>query len=198
MYYKYHILYKTTCLENGKFYIGIHSTNKLEDGYLGSGKALKRDIARLGKDKFKRKILSFGKSRKELIALEKQYVSDKEVSDLNCYNLIVGGLATNDEVAAYHSSVVSKSNKTRKQTAKFLENLRKVGSRPKPHLKGKKRPPHVIEASRKANLGKVYSEETKRKISESKKGKGKPTGIPMPDHVREALRLANLKRRGLI
>jgi hypothetical protein len=38
-------------------------------------------------------------------------------------------------------------------------------------LKGKPRPPHVIEAIRAARLGKPLSEETKRKMSEVRKGR---------------------------
>lgn len=35
---KYHFLYKTTNLLNSKVYYGMHSTNDLNDGYLGSGR----------------------------------------------------------------------------------------------------------------------------------------------------------------
>lgn len=35
--YKYHIIHKTTNLINGKIYVGMHSTDNLNDGYLGMG-----------------------------------------------------------------------------------------------------------------------------------------------------------------
>jgi len=37
---KYHYIYKTTNILNYKFYIGMHSTDDLDDGYVGSGKRL--------------------------------------------------------------------------------------------------------------------------------------------------------------
>lgn len=33
--YKFHIIYKTTNLINGKIYVGLHSTDNVDDGYLG-------------------------------------------------------------------------------------------------------------------------------------------------------------------
>lgn len=40
----YFYIYEVTNLVNGKTYIGQHITDDLEDGYLGSGKALKAAI----------------------------------------------------------------------------------------------------------------------------------------------------------
>ena len=42
-------IYKTTNKANGKYYIGQHQTEDLEDGYLGSGKHLKAAIKKYGK-----------------------------------------------------------------------------------------------------------------------------------------------------
>ena len=38
---KFIFIYKTTDLINDKIYIGVHGTNKLNDGYIGSGNSLK-------------------------------------------------------------------------------------------------------------------------------------------------------------
>jgi hypothetical protein len=44
MNYQYYIVYKITNLLNNKYYIGVHSTDDLNDGYLGSGRQIKEAI----------------------------------------------------------------------------------------------------------------------------------------------------------
>ena len=56
---KYYLVYITTNLINGKFYIGVHETHNLNDGYLGSGKILRNSVYYHGKENFKREILEF-------------------------------------------------------------------------------------------------------------------------------------------
>lgn len=86
-----HFLYKTTNLINQKYYIGIHSTNNLSDGYLGSGKRLRYSIRKYGKHNFKLQILEFAKSRDELIQKEKNIVNEDILNDKMCMNLQYGG-----------------------------------------------------------------------------------------------------------
>jgi hypothetical protein len=88
---KYHYLYKTTNLINGKFYVGMHSTNDLEDGYLGSGKRLKYSINKYGRDNFKIEYLEFFEDRKTLVEREKNLVNEELIKEPLCMNLKPGG-----------------------------------------------------------------------------------------------------------
>jgi hypothetical protein len=86
-----YIIYKTTNLINNKTYIGIHQTNNINDGYLGSGLAMEKAIKKYRKENFKREILEECNSYDELLEREKFYVDEKWVKDRMNYNLKTGG-----------------------------------------------------------------------------------------------------------
>ena len=84
----FYTIYKTTNLINGKFYIGKHKTKDLNDDYMGSGKLLKRAIAKYGVDNFHKEILHICKDEDHMNLLEAiLVVPDPEVN----YNLCEGG-----------------------------------------------------------------------------------------------------------
>jgi hypothetical protein len=83
---KYHCIYKTINQINGKFYIGMHSTNKLNDGYLGSGYKLRRSINKHGRENFKIEYLEFFDTRENLINREKELINDTLLKDPMCMN----------------------------------------------------------------------------------------------------------------
>ena len=78
---KYHFVYKTIH-RDGYFYIGRHSTDTLNDGYLGSGLW----VNRASKDKLRKQILSFASSFDELVKLEENFIS-KYYDDPLCMNM---------------------------------------------------------------------------------------------------------------
>lgn len=87
-----HIVYKTTCTITGKYYIGIHSTNDLDDGYLGSGKLLRRSINKYGANSHIREIIANLKTRKDASNMEKKMVTAELIAeDKMCLNLAPGG-----------------------------------------------------------------------------------------------------------
>jgi len=88
---KFHFIYKTTNLLNDKYYIGMHSTDNLDDGYLGSGKRLRYSINKHGAENHEREILEFVNSRKELKDREKEIVNEQLLEEGLCMNLTTGG-----------------------------------------------------------------------------------------------------------
>lgn len=98
---KYHYIYKTTCNVNGKYYVGMHSTDDLNDEYLGSGKRLRYSINKHGKENFKVEFLEFFDNRKNLIDREIEIVNEDLVQDPMCMNLMQGGSGGFVSVEAY-------------------------------------------------------------------------------------------------
>lgn len=88
--HKYHYIYKTTCAVTGRYYIGMHSTSNLEDGYLGSGKHLRRSIRKYGSENHTKEILEFLETREVLKNREFQLVNEDALKDPKCMNLQLG------------------------------------------------------------------------------------------------------------
>lgn len=93
---KYHTIYKTTCVITNKWYIGLHSTDNLDDGYQGSGIHLWHSIKKHGKENHVTEILEYCDSRKHVIEREAAIVTEELIADPLCMNLIRGGNAAED------------------------------------------------------------------------------------------------------
>lgn len=85
------IVYMTTNQVNGKRYIGVHKCINLDDGYLGSGTAIRSAISKYGKDKFYRKVLYVFNNSREAYEKEAELVTLDKVDDPSFYNLKPGG-----------------------------------------------------------------------------------------------------------
>ena len=88
---KYHYFYKITNNINDHFYYGIHSTDNLNDDYMGSGVRLRHAYKKYGIENFSKEILKFFDSREAAADYELEIVTEELVRDENCYNLIIGG-----------------------------------------------------------------------------------------------------------
>lgn len=94
---KYHYFYKITNNINGHFYYGVHNTNNLEDGYMGSGARLHYAYKKYGVENFTKEILKFFDTSKEAFEYEAEVVTDKLISQEECYNIELGGKYFNNE-----------------------------------------------------------------------------------------------------
>jgi len=86
-----HFIYKTTNTVNGRYYIGVHSTDNLDDGYLGSGKLIKQAIKKHGRDCFDREVISFHETRKEAMEAEYLIITEEMIDGNLSYNMVQGG-----------------------------------------------------------------------------------------------------------
>lgn len=168
--YTYYYLYKTTCLTTNRVYIGVHATDNLNDGYLGSGKILKRAITKYGKDNFSKEIIKFFNSATEMFAAEAEAVNEDFVNSDISMNLVVGG-SGGFKVQDIDSWKVklSESSKARISKTPFAGKQHSADAKNKISNAHKGRTPW--------NLGKpgtftnkTHSEESKKKISNSRKG----------------------------
>jgi hypothetical protein len=89
--HEYHYIYKVICNINKKYYIGMHSTSNLEDGYFGSGKVLKRSLNKHGKENHVIEILEWLPDRSSLKVREREIVNESLLSNPMCMNLMIGG-----------------------------------------------------------------------------------------------------------
>ena len=82
------IVYKTTNLLNGKFYVGKHT--KDDPNYLGSGVILHRAIRKYGRENFKREILCECESEEDLDERERYWINKLDARTKG-YNIGQGG-----------------------------------------------------------------------------------------------------------
>jgi hypothetical protein len=172
---KYHFLYKTTNLLNGKFYVGIHSTSNLKDGYLGSGTRLRRSIRKYGEENFKMEILQFFNDRQTLFEEEKKLVNNNLLKEPLCMNLKPGGSGgLNNEAHAQKFHKAGGRAVMQLLAKRHLHRLKTDNLYRTDWLNKTKN--GVIAAGYEMGVfyGKTHTDETKRKIGEanSKKQKG--------------------------
>ena len=83
-------VYKIDNNINNKHYIGVHKTDNPNDGYFGSGKAIKKAIEKYGKNNFTKTILLITEDVTEAYNLEKELTENYR--DRNNYNMKLGGI----------------------------------------------------------------------------------------------------------
>lgn len=149
---KIHIVYETTCQLTGRFYVGRHSTNDINDGYLGSGKILKRSISKYGAETHVRIILRVFETLQESVDAERDEVSKVLLIDPLCMNIIPGGQGG-------HNGIIS-------------DEARKRMGNKRSRMKHTEETKAKMSKSRKNLLAiKPMSNETKAKLSEYSKNR---------------------------
>lgn len=93
---EYHYVYKIIHIPTGRYYIGIHSTNNLNDGYRGSGRIIKNMYKKHPIIEFVKEILYYGESRDDILKKETELVTEEILKkDPLILNLDIGGRSGN-------------------------------------------------------------------------------------------------------
>lgn len=143
MQHKFHFIYKTTCTVSGRYYVGMHSTNDIEDGYLGSGEHVTRSMRKHGRSSHTREIIKFLPDRDALKKFEKEYITEEMLADPMCMNIAPGG--GGGRKPGFRHSVSTKAKIAEANQNRDAEVNRKISET----LKGRKNPEHSVRQKEK-------------------------------------------------
>lgn len=170
---KFWCIYRIVNTENGNTYIGQHKVDSLltDDSYLGSGKLIRRAIQKYGRSSFKKEYITIAMTQLEADVLEKFYISKEQP----IYNIAPGGQGGRLTPKPWNKGLKMDDDFKKKDR---LAHLGKYDGEKNPFY-GKC---HTDETKEK--LRKPKSDEVKKKMSESAKGripwnKGKK-GVQVP------------------
>lgn len=170
---KYNYTYVITNLVNNKIYYGTHSTDDLNDGYMGSGTLLAQAKKKYGKKNFNLSILGFYKDFKSARDAERELVTIDVVNDPMTYNLKIGGEGRRRIGYRVSSETKEKISKAQKGKPKHLG---------------------FSDVCRKAQLGKKQSEETKAKRKEALLNNPYGYNRNKPSHKRDPIMWDNIEK----
>jgi len=167
-------VYKWVHLPTLKWYVGSRVSKRayLNDGYICSSYTVKPLVKNSPND-WQRTIVATG-TAKEMLKLEETILTTMDAAkDSRSYNLHNSDHKFNNAGRSWNGKRAGKNNpmygRITSNETKALLRESKLG-KPRPDLKGKKRPEHA-ELMRIKMTGRKLSAETKKKISESRKKK---------------------------
>lgn len=177
---KKYFIYSTTNTITGKQYIGFHSTENLNDGYLGSGKALLDSFKKYDRSDFKREILEFINESDNHLEREEFWISQLNTLVPNGYNISPkGGLGLKGSLSEESKRKISKSNKGKQswlgkkhsdETKGKISKSTNVSGKLNPFYNKKHSEESLKKIRERSGRNLSKSEDHKRKISESHKG----------------------------
>ncbi len=158
-----YLIYKITNKLNNKFYVGKHKTANKDDGYLGSGILIDRAIKKHGRENFVKEILVECSSLEEMNQKEIDIVDAEFVARDDTYNVVVGGNGgnfTTEQRMLGAKNFVDRLNSDEEFRKEMIEKRRIAAT-----IRNLKYGSPV------GWPGAKFSDETKKKMSVSGKGK---------------------------
>lgn len=167
----YGYIYQTTNKINNKKYIGKHHCDHFDESYIGSGKILRLAIDKYGIENFDCEIIDKADSLDELNKKEIYWIKKLNAQQSNeFYNICKGG-------EYVPGGPMFKGHKHSEETKKKMSEKRQgfnngnYGNHWSQSKELKELHSNLSSGENNGMYGKHHSEETKKKTSESKKGK---------------------------
>lgn len=166
---KYNYIYKTTCIVTNRYYIGMHSTNNLDDGYLGSGKRLWFSIKYHGRENHIREIIEYCDNRDVLKKREEEIVNLELLCEDLCMNLKTGGQGgfSNEEHMIKATKAGAKSTNEKRWLKNREENIILASDNFTKLWKDGVFTGRDMNGDKNPMFGKQHTEEAKNKMSNS-------------------------------
>lgn len=175
---RHNIVYRITNVINNKIYIGVHKTDNLDDGYMGSGKVIKNAIKKHGIQNFNKEVLFDYPAYYMALEKEKELVDDTFLKREDVYNLRRGGDGGFDFINKNLLQNTTRNTQKRKERLpKMKKSFRNLYNNSEGFRKilsenGKKGSEKVLEKYPEGTFkGRKHTPETRKKISDSKRGK---------------------------
>jgi hypothetical protein len=189
--YVYYV-YKTINKHNSKYYIGVHRTNNINDGYMGCGHyrgrklrenldtRLYRAFRKYGDDAFTTEVLYIFENEIDAYNKEKELI---DIKDKNCYNDKPGGIGgfhpdtnkgrvfTESERKKMSEAAKIRSKRILLQTDILKEHVKNRTGKTYAEIYGEEKGKEVSLKRSKSLTGRKLSDEHKRKMSINRKGK---------------------------
>jgi hypothetical protein len=164
----FYTIYKITNLIDGNIYIGKHQTKNLNDGYMGSGTAIRHAISKYGIENFKKEIIFKFDNEVDMVGKEVELVTKEFCLREDTYNLCPGGHGG----FGYINNVIY--TKEKRILVQNMPERKAIASKCGKKQKGiAKTPEHKLNMSRShigkpgTMSGKNHREETKKNIGEA-------------------------------
>lgn len=165
-------VYQITNNINGKVYIGKHQTKDLKDGYMGSGKLVKRAQKKHGIENFTKELLHIFDTEDEMNAKEKELVTEEFIARSDTYNLCPGGQGGFGHIRmdpVFHSRCAALGGAAGKGKPINNSHLMKPETKAKSiHTRKKNIADGILPPP---FLGKTHKDSTKQKMRAAKVGK---------------------------
>lgn len=169
------VIYKITNLLNGKFYIGQDMKN--DPNYFGSGVLIKKAIKKYGKKNFKKEILEYCSNKEELDFKEIFYINELKAIDKG-YNLSIGGTGGPNFKNKTHGEETKKRLKEnwgeRKGKNGFVHNMTGFKHSEESRKKMSKSRKNKYKGENNPMYGKKHTEESRKKMGKPMLGENNP------------------------